>query len=126
MSEAVTNASTWFEIPTLEIQRAQTFYEQVLEMQMKSFPDENPMVMFPYEPGVGTGGALVQRDFQKPSGQGTIVYLTCKGDLDPVLVRVTAKGGNIIIPKTAIPGGFGHYACIRDTEGNLVGLHSKE
>lgn len=125
MSEAVQNASTWFEIPTAQISRAKTFYEQALEINMQPFPDENPMWMFPKDEA-GTGGALVQRDFQRPSEQGTIVYLSCKGDLSPVLERVVAKGGSVLVPKTSVPGGFGHFACIRDTEGNTVGLHSRE
>ncbi|MGO4213255.1 VOC family protein [Terriglobus sp. 2YAB30_2] len=125
MSERPQSAATWFEIPTLSIERAQAFYEQVLEMNMQSFPDENPMVVFPKDPA-GTGGALVQREFQKPCDSGTVVYLSCKGDLAPVLERVKAKGGSILIPKTEITGGFGFFACIRDTEGNTVGLHSTE
>ena len=89
MSERPQSAATWFEIPTLSIERAQAFYEQVLEMNMQSFPDENPMVVFPKDPA-GTGGALVQREFQKPCDSGTVVYLSCKGDLAPVRGRQLA------------------------------------
>jgi predicted enzyme related to lactoylglutathione lyase len=33
-------------------------------------------------------------------------------------------GGEIIVPRTALPPGMGFYPKIRDTEGNVVGLHA--
>jgi predicted enzyme related to lactoylglutathione lyase len=29
------------------------------------------------------------------------------------------------LPKTQIPGGYGYYACVLDSEGNHIGLHSR-
>ncbi len=120
----VKSAVSWFEIPTLKIERAQAFYERVLETKMNEFEDENPMLVFTNRDQAGVGGALVQRDFQQPSDAGTIVYLSCDGDLNVVIERVVAAGGTVLLPKTPVPGGFGHFCCIQDTEGNHVGLHS--
>jgi hypothetical protein len=53
-----------------------------------------------------------------------MVYLNCNGILDQALSRVSAAGGLVLLPKTEIPGGHGYMACLRDTEGNHVGLHS--
>ena len=44
--------------------------------------------------------------------------------LDEVIARVSDAGGLVLMPKTEIPGGYGYFACLRDTEGNHVGLHS--
>ena len=55
----------------------------------------------------------------------TTVYLDVTGNLDAVLGRITAAGGTIWMPRTAIPP-HGFIAIIGDTEGNSVGLHSPE
>ena len=31
--------------------------------------------------------------------------------------------GSVLVPITVIPGGFGRYAVLRDTEGNRIALH---
>jgi predicted enzyme related to lactoylglutathione lyase len=54
---------------------------------------------------------------------GTVVYLNVEGDLDGVLARAAANGGEIIKPRLAI-GPHGFIGLIKDTEGNVVGLHS--
>jgi predicted enzyme related to lactoylglutathione lyase len=53
-----------------------------------------------------------------------MVYLNCDGELDSVLSRVPKAGGLVLMPKTPVPGGHGHFACLRDSEGNHIGLHS--
>lgn len=117
------HAINWFEIPCEDLDRATTFYESLLgrKMQRESFGD--PVALFAADQK-GTGGTLVKRAFQKPGASGTMVYLNCDGDLDGVLGRVAVSGGLILMPKTEVPGGFGHFACLRDSEGNHIGLHS--
>ena len=63
-----------------------------------------------------------------PSREGTLVYLNVSGDLDDVLGRVGAAGGEALLPKTALGGdaGGGYVAWVLDTEGNKVGLFSQE
>jgi predicted enzyme related to lactoylglutathione lyase len=116
------NAINWFEIPCENLDRATTFYETLLDAKMRRENLDSPMALFPADQE-GTGGTLVKRTFQKP-GAGTMVYLNCDGDLDDVLSRVPGAGGLVLMPKTAVPGGYGYFACFRDTEGNHVGLHS--
>jgi predicted enzyme related to lactoylglutathione lyase len=47
------------------------------------------------------------------------------GDLTNELKRVEPAGGKVLQPKTSI-GEFGFYAFVEDTEGNRIGIHSKE
>jgi predicted enzyme related to lactoylglutathione lyase len=117
------NAINWFEIPCSDLDRATTFYETLLGAKMQRDGRSDPMAVFPTGQ-TGTGGTLVKRAFQKPGATGPMVYLNCDGDLDAVLARVPDAGGLILMPKTAVPGGPGHFACLRDTEGNHIGLHS--
>jgi uncharacterized protein len=117
------NAINWFEIPCEDLDRATNFYEILLGEPMQRETLETPMVFFASE-RTGTGGTLVKRPFQKPGRAGTMVYLNCDGELDEVLARVPQAGGLVLMPKTPVPGGFGHFACLRDSEGNHIGLHS--
>ena len=121
------NAISWFEIPTLDLDRAQKFYEQIFEMQM--IPLDTPQIkmrMFPLDDMMGVGGALVfNAQFYKPSStDGPLVYLNANPDVQLVLDKVEKAGGKIVVPKTLISPEYGHMAMFMDTEGNRVSLHS--
>ena len=45
-------------------------------------------------------------------------------ELEEYLTKVVALGGEVMIPATEIPGG-GHFAWIKDLDGNIIGLHKK-
>jgi predicted enzyme related to lactoylglutathione lyase len=124
MSKFEGNAITWFEIPTVDIERATKFYETLLAAEMLPFPGAEPCNMFPSGEG-RVGGCLIQRLQQKPAAGGTMVYLNVDGKLDDTLARAQSLDATILVPKTQIPGGFGYYACFIDSEGNHVGLHSR-
>jgi predicted enzyme related to lactoylglutathione lyase len=117
------HAINWFEIPVRDLDRAVTFYEQILgeKLRREDFGGR-PMAIFPYEEGPGVGGALITDPNRKPSADGVLPYLNTTGRLDAALAAVPKARGEIILPKTDI-GGPGYIAVIRDTEGNLIGLH---
>lgn len=121
------NAISWVEIPVADIDRAQKFYEAILEIQMipMDFPNLK-MRMFPLEDMMGVGGALCDSGgFHKPSEtDGPLVYLNANPDVQNVLDRVEAAGGKIIVPKTEISPEYGNMAVIIDTEGNRIAFHS--
>jgi predicted enzyme related to lactoylglutathione lyase len=71
------------------------------------------------------GGALVKGEMHIPSLTGCIVYLNGNPDLQHVLNHAPSSGGIIKLPKTEIGGGNGFMAFFEDTEGNMIGLHSK-
>ncbi len=117
------DAATWFEIPTTDLERATLFYEFLLNDSLRRENFGEPMHLFPAAV-TAVGGSLVHRDSQKPSACGTIIYLNCRTGLAAAIERMEAgKRGKVIIPITKIPGGLGHFAVIRDSEGNHVGLH---
>jgi predicted enzyme related to lactoylglutathione lyase len=118
------NALNWFEIPVSDFRRAQSFYEAILGTQIERM-DMGPTVMgmFPADQ-TSVGGAIVFDGSSQPSVNGTVVYLNAGADLAPVLGRVEAAGGRILVPKTEIGNDFGFFAHFLDSEGNKVGLHS--
>lgn len=122
-----TNAVSWFEIPTNDIDRACRFYETIFEIRMipLNFPNLQ-MRMFPISDPMNIGGALVHNeDFYRPSAtEGPMVYLNANPDVQIVLDRITAAGGTIIVPKTDISPEHGCMAVFIDSEGNRVALHA--
>lgn len=121
----MTQPITWFEIPALDLPRAKAFYEQVLGIQFKDDTmDGTKLAIFPCDREHATGGCVVQGPGYAPSRDGAVLYVNAGESLDAALSRVPAAGGEITLPKTALPPGMGAYAHIIDSEGNRVGLHS--
>ena len=118
------NAINWFELAVSDLPRARKFYETVFRCSLQEFaaPD-HVMAMFPFDMTGGVGGCLTLMAGMNPGPGGTVVYLNADGDLDGVIARVTPAGGGVLKPKTGI-GEHGHIAIIRDTEGNVVGVHA--
>jgi hypothetical protein len=119
------NAINWFEIPAANFERAVRFYEQILAAPLPidaSFPGMR-MAMLPYEePGVG--GCLLEFEQARPHADGVRVYLNGGDNLQPILDRIVAAGGQIIMPKTLIRDDIGYIGMFTDSEGNIIGLHS--
>ena len=121
------NAITWFEIGTASLKNATAFYEAVLARTMRlenMGPSEG--AVFAYDEAAdGTGGALMcGPTAPKPGGAGTLIYLDASPSLDAALARVTKAGGQIAVPRQALPPGMGFFAHITDLDGNRVGLHA--
>jgi predicted enzyme related to lactoylglutathione lyase len=122
------NAISWFEIPATNLQRAQTFYETIFNIQMIPLNTANfQMRMFPVEDPINSiGGALsFAEGFYKPSAtDGPLIYLNANPDVQNILDKIEGAGGKIVVPKTQISPEYGYMAVFIDTEGNRVALHS--
>lgn len=119
-----TDALNWFELYVADFERAKRFYETALRASLQVHEMGNcRMGMFPFDMKNGVGGALVKMDGVSGGPGGTVVYLNVEGDLDGVLSRIGPAGGSVVKPRTSI-GEHGFIGMFKDTEGNLVGLHS--
>ncbi|MFK7920196.1 MAG: VOC family protein [Ilumatobacter sp.] len=117
----------FFDIYVEDMERAQAFYEKVLDTKLSPMGDPNdPSVqMRAFDDDFashGAGGALVKLDFAKPGPGGSMVYFTCD-DCSVEEGRAVDAGGSVVQSKHPI-GEHGFVAIITDTEGNMVGLHS--
>jgi predicted enzyme related to lactoylglutathione lyase len=123
---AAASPISWFEIPALDLDRAQRFYEALLDTQLRREPmgPAKALAVFPYaQPGVG--GCLMAGDgVARPAADGALIYLDAGPALDPVLARVAGLGGRITTPRVDLPDGMGCFAHVLDSEGNRVGLHA--
>ena len=121
------NAITWFEIGTANLSTAITFYEAVLghKMRLENMGPSEGAVFAYDEAADGQGGALMcGPSAPKPGAAGTLIYLDASPSLDAALARVTKAGGQIAVPRQALPPGMGFFAHITDLDGNRVGLHA--
>jgi uncharacterized protein len=80
--------------------------------------------VFPYGAHTHVTGALVRMDACEPSRHGSTIYLSVE-DVAPVLERIEAHGGAVIVPRTVLPQERGCFAQFRDSEGNRVGLWAR-
>ena len=121
------HAINWFEIPVTDFDRAKKFYETIFDYQMpenQMGPARMGFFIYDFQNG-GRGGAIVHNpEFYSPSANGTLVYLNCEPDLQIVLDKVEAAGGEIIKLKTEVGPNLGYWALVKDTEGNRIALHS--
>ncbi len=119
------NAINWFEIPSVDFDRAVNFYENILDIKLnKGEFLGDPQAYFP-SMQTGVGGSIVRSDRLAPSTTGTLIYLNAVTgeNLEQALERVESNSGKVLMPKTAI-GEFGMIGIILDTEGNSIGLHA--
>ncbi|MFC4740501.1 VOC family protein [Flavobacterium ponti] len=123
------NPVYWFEIYVEDMNRAQKFYETVLDVNLTSLPtpetieDSLSMMAFPSnQNGPGSSGALVYMKGFKAGGNSTIIYFGAE-DCAIEESRIEAAGGKIFKNKFSI-GEYGFISLAYDTEGNMFGLYS--
>lgn len=117
-----------FEIPADEPERAATFYRGLFDwdirvwddpsnaheiMMVKTVPsDESGRTIRP-----GVNGLIMKR--QAP-GQPFANYISVES-VDEYGAKVEALGGQVILPKTPVPG-MGWFLYFQDPEGNILAL----
>ena len=110
--------------PILMVQRPVATLERMLSFPQKPYAIQekdgkaSPPVVFSEQKEV------FRRIAKKFCPGPIVIYLNANPDLQLVLDRVSAAGGQIIMGKTLIDDQVGYMAFIVDTEGNKVGLHS--
>ncbi len=123
------NPVGWFEIYVQDMDRAKTFYQNTLQVTLQRLdsPGMPGMEMFAFPPTMepsfpGCAGTLVKMDGKDSGTGGTLIYFICD-DCAVEASRAAQNGGKIQHEKMSI-GEHGFIARIRDTEGNMIGLHS--
>ena len=120
------NVVGWFEIYVADMARAKAFYQAVIQREMSDLPGLPDMQMCAFnwvDKGEGASGALVKSAKMGPGVGGTVVYFSCD-DCAVEAARVAPAGGRLLQGKMAI-GAYGFIAIVQDTEGNIIGLHSR-
>ena len=107
-----------FDIPADDPQRAQKFYADVFDWKFEKW--DGPMDYWMANTGTeepGINGGLSKR----MPGQLGMTNTISVPSVDDFSKKITENGGQLIIPKMAIPG-VGWFAQCTDTEGNVFGI----
>ncbi len=121
------NAVNWFEIPMIDTERARKFYEGVFDIELKFVEMMGyEMLFFPSSDNMEgkVSGALIKGETHKPSKEGVVLYLNANPDIQVVIDRISAHGGQIMMPRTLINEQVGYMATFIDSEGNYLALHA--
>ena len=122
------NSLNWFEIPALNIERAQKFYETIFDIKMEQMQEMMGMKMAGFPADMGNGkasGALVESQTHKPSMEGCVIYLNANPEIQTVIDRIEKANGKVLLPKTQISPEIGYMAFFLDSEGNKMALHAQ-
>ena len=107
-----------FEISADVPERAAAFYSNLFGWEFQKWPGSVEywiVVTGPNdEPGIN-GGMFVRKG---PVGHVNTVEVP---DLESALARVRELAGEVVVPKSAIPG-VGYNAYCKDTEGSIFGV----
>jgi uncharacterized protein len=120
-----------FEIQADDLERARAFYAAAFGW---TFTDWSQVTGSPYL-GVTTGegtpgidGGMLQRPAPAPAPeQGTNAFVCTieVDDFDAVAARIVEAGGQVALPKYALPG-MAWQGYFLDTEGNTIGIHQPD
>jgi len=115
-------AVAWFEIPVLDLDRAQVFYEEVLQVCLeRRVLDGHAMAVFTGPEG--DIGALAHGESYVPSLDGCRLYFDVPHVSD-TLDRAVAAGGRVLYPVTEVASGI-VVAEFADSEGNRIALSGR-
>lgn len=108
-----------FEISAEKPEELISFYKNTFNWRFEKW--EGPMVywiiMTGDEKTPGIDGGLKKRDEMGTNTVNTIDVVS----IDESIEKVRKNGGEIIVPKMAVPG-VGWFACFKDPQGNVFGI----
>lgn len=118
-----------FDIQANDPNRAAQFYRDVFGWKVEKWKWEGvqkpPMDYWIIETGLdtepGINGGMSQREGLAVEGNDAFVCTVGVDDVDVYIEKIEAAGGEVTMPKSAIPK-VGWFASFKDTEGNKLGL----
>ena len=117
------NRFTHFELATGDLEKTAAFYREVFGWQIEKW--EGPVDYWLVSSGdantPGINGGLMEAG---GVFSGTINTVEV-ADIDAVIAKALANGGELALEKHAIPG-VGYQAYLKDNTGIIVGLHQAD
>ncbi len=132
----------WIQIPTKNLKRAASFYENVFEASF-FFENLNGIPHAIFKEGENgkklVNGALIELSSGEITGSGPVLFFDATGDFETIMALIEENSGKIthaktliisresedsyVIPNTYIDNKPGYYAHFIDSEGNKMGLY---
>jgi predicted enzyme related to lactoylglutathione lyase len=125
MSELNTkhNRAVWFDIPVVDLDRANAFYAAVLGIRVDK-AEFDGFTFSVLEHDQGNGGCLVPKPEEVTSDTGILLYMNVDGRIRDAVSLVGKHGGKTVDDVHPI-GPHGFRAIVHDSEGNRIALHSE-
>lgn len=120
----MSKVAVWFDIPVVDMERAKRFYSEVFHFSLRDERMHDMQLSMIEGEEADTSGMLVQGEGYEPTATGQVVYFNGGDDLSVMLDRAVTLGSEVLVPKTDIGEGKGHFALFLDSEGNRIGLYS--
>ena len=110
---------SWVEIPVTDFERAVDFYKNLLDIEFNIVEGNGEkMACFP-----GGEGSLSYSKGFNPGTDGALVSFSVN-DIASSFEMIKSNGGEILQDLTKIEAeNRGHFAIIKDCEGNKIGLY---
>ena len=121
MTHKPDNFVLWAEIPVSDLDKASTFYADILETELNRMDmGPNPIAMF--QTSTANGGIAGHLYPGKPAsdGSGPTVHFSVPGKLEATVERVAPAGGKVLSDPIEIPDG--RFVYCQDPDGNSIGL----
>ena len=118
------NAINWFEIPSIDFDRAVEFYNSIINWKLMI--DDTmwmKMALFPSDKMEWIWGAIIYTPNVKPSQDWVTVYLNAWDNLDDMISKIEMAWWKIIIPKMDIWKEMWFIIQFIDSEWNRIGAH---
>jgi predicted enzyme related to lactoylglutathione lyase len=110
---------TWFEITSSDPVRLGDFYRNLFGWSITA-ADANYHVVDTGGGEHAIGGGI---GTSEPEGDASAVTVYVRvEDLQATLDAVEKLGGKALVPPTALPDDYGHFAMFTDPDGHTVGL----
>lgn len=118
-----------FDVQVNDIHRAINFYQEIFGWKVEEYIPGFYWAITTGEEGTpGINGGMMLREGPPPATDSASTAFVCTlgvDDLDATMAAVRKAGGEIIVPKQAIPG-VGWLFYFTDTEGNRVGAMQQD
>ena len=117
----------WAEIAVTDMNRAMNFYQTHFGLTfIQETMNEMEMAIVETVDPSDASVALLKYELIQPSREGSVVYLHLTATLQDKLTELEQANIEIVLPAMAIKdGACGYSAIFIDSEGNKVGLWSK-
>jgi uncharacterized protein len=122
MEGPMPNPVVHFEFISPDAEALQQFFSDVFDWMIDA---NNPMSYGMVDTGVKDYGIQGGIGAPGPFGSGHVTIYVEVGDIDAILSRVAAAGGEVVMPKMALPGSETVLAQFRTPTGHIIGLSER-
>jgi len=123
----VANTFDWVEIRTKDVAKAADFNQKLFGWKVVAKETSDGLDVWIFDTGDMPRLENLRRGglWLRPAGEkaGVVVYIVVE-DIEAILEKATALGGQVVVPKTSQGPAF--RACFADLDGNVFGLWEEE